>query len=573
MTSLAVANRSFAGRATMSSLTERLFAFLERSHARACAALLALSLACFLPGFVSLQPMDRDEPRFAQASKQMLETGDFVDIRFQDEARHKKPVGIHWLQSAAVASAEALGLPEARTAIAAYRLPSLIGAVAMVLLTYWAALAFTGRREALIAAAFIAASVILMVEARLAKTDAVLGACSVAAMGALARAYLARGVARLPFSTVLIFWVAIGFGILIKGPMIVMFAGLCALALSIRERSARWLAPLRPWLGLAIVLLFTAPWFIAIAVKSGGAFYSAAIGDDLLGKVGTGQQSHWGPPGYYLVAFFATAWPMAAFTAMAIPFMWRSRADDAIAFLIAWIAPSWVLFEAFSTKLPHYVMPLYAALAVATVMAMSRGEVGPHRRGAKAVALLIPFIPIGLTLGLVAAAWHLGDPLPLAALPVLGAASLVAVLAWVSFSRANIAEASLAGIASSALIAIGVLGLAQPLLHALKLSPRLAEVARSLDCPQPRIGTLGYREPSLVFLTRTDLRMLNNAAEAALFLSEGGCGVVFVESRHEAGFRAEIDRRGLQPALKTRVAGFNINGGRRVDIGAYVSGP
>src|SRR5918995_1126344 len=123
-----------------------LLAAAEASHLRVCALLLVMSLACFLPGFASLQPMDRDEPRYAQASKQMLETGDFVDIRFQDEARHKKPVGIHWLQSAAVASAEALGLPEARTAIAAYRLPSLIGAVAMVLLTYWAALAFTGRR-------------------------------------------------------------------------------------------------------------------------------------------------------------------------------------------------------------------------------------------------------------------------------------------------------------------------------------------------------------------------------------------------------------------------------------------
>ena len=77
------------------SLLARLFAFVERSHGRACAALVALALVCFLPGFASLQPMDRDEPRFAQASKQMLETGDFVDIRFQDEARHKKPVGIY----------------------------------------------------------------------------------------------------------------------------------------------------------------------------------------------------------------------------------------------------------------------------------------------------------------------------------------------------------------------------------------------------------------------------------------------------------------------------------------------
>src|SRR5687768_13245197 len=176
MTSLAVADRSTMGRPAASSLAERLMAFVARSHARACAALLVISLACFLPGFGSLQPMDRDEPRFAQASKQMLETGDFVDIRFQDEARHKKPIGIYWIQSATVALAEAAGLPDARTTIGLYRVPSLVGALATVLLTYWAALAFLARRGAFLAAALMGGSIILMVEARLAKTDAVLTA-------------------------------------------------------------------------------------------------------------------------------------------------------------------------------------------------------------------------------------------------------------------------------------------------------------------------------------------------------------------------------------------------------------
>ena len=62
-------------------------------------ALLALlCLAIFLPGLASVPPLDRDEPRFAEASRQMLESGDFVNIRFQDEPRLKKPVGIYWLQ-------------------------------------------------------------------------------------------------------------------------------------------------------------------------------------------------------------------------------------------------------------------------------------------------------------------------------------------------------------------------------------------------------------------------------------------------------------------------------------------
>ena len=67
-----------------------------------------------LPGFFNIPPIDRDEARFAQATKQMVESGDLVDIRFQDDVRYKKPVGIYWMQAAVVETAAALGLPRAR---------------------------------------------------------------------------------------------------------------------------------------------------------------------------------------------------------------------------------------------------------------------------------------------------------------------------------------------------------------------------------------------------------------------------------------------------------------------------
>src|SRR5207248_10805322 len=96
---------------------------------RPYALLAALCFALYLPGIATLPPLDRDEARFAQATRQMLETGDFLRIRFQDEARNKKPAGIYWLQAAAVG---ALSSPAA-TAIWPYRLPSLLGAIAAVL--------------------------------------------------------------------------------------------------------------------------------------------------------------------------------------------------------------------------------------------------------------------------------------------------------------------------------------------------------------------------------------------------------------------------------------------------------
>src|SRR5437764_15489027 len=98
---------------------------------RPYALLAALCFALYLPGIAAIPPLDRDEARFAQASRQMLETGDFLRIRFQDEARNKKPAGIYWLQAASVA---AFSAPESN-AIWPYRLPSISWALCAGLLT------------------------------------------------------------------------------------------------------------------------------------------------------------------------------------------------------------------------------------------------------------------------------------------------------------------------------------------------------------------------------------------------------------------------------------------------------
>src|SRR5262245_49648152 len=110
--------------------------------------LLVAALLSFLPGFCGIPPVDRDEARFAQATKQMIESGDYADIRFRDEGRYKKPPGAYWLQATSVEAARALGVDRALTTIWLYRLPSLAGAVGAVWLTYWCALALMSTRAA-----------------------------------------------------------------------------------------------------------------------------------------------------------------------------------------------------------------------------------------------------------------------------------------------------------------------------------------------------------------------------------------------------------------------------------------
>jgi 4-amino-4-deoxy-L-arabinose transferase-like glycosyltransferase len=75
------------------------FDYAAASNRRAATALLLVCLLGFLPGIFQIPPVDRDEAYFAQATKQMIETGDYVDIRYQDDVRYRKPVGIYWLQA------------------------------------------------------------------------------------------------------------------------------------------------------------------------------------------------------------------------------------------------------------------------------------------------------------------------------------------------------------------------------------------------------------------------------------------------------------------------------------------
>src|SRR4051812_11650453 len=302
--------------------------FVAASQIRAVALLIACGLVLFLPGFFNIPPIDRDEPRFAQATKQMVETSDFVDIRFQDEVRYKKPVGIYWLQAAAVETASAMGLPRAQVRIWLYRIPSLIGAIGAVLLTYWAALAFVTRRGAILAALMLCGSVLLGAEARLAKTDAMLLLTVVAAMGALARVYLSwqRGEDPIhpPWSHPAIFWTALAAGILLKGPLILMFVVLTIISLAILDRSAAWLWRLRPVWGLIWMLVLVLPWFVAIFWRAGDMFFADSIGGDMLSKLAA-QESHGAPPGSYLLLFWVTFWPRAPLAGMALPAGWGGR--------------------------------------------------------------------------------------------------------------------------------------------------------------------------------------------------------------------------------------------------------
>jgi 4-amino-4-deoxy-L-arabinose transferase-like glycosyltransferase len=550
-----------------------LFAFATASHARAVAFLILISLISFLPGFFNIPPVDRDEARVAQATKQMIETGEYIDIRFQDEVRYKKPVGIYWMQAGVVRAAEAAGFPQARSTIWLYRVPSLIGAIGAVLLTYWAALAFVAQRSAFLAGLMLATSLLLGIEARLAKTDAMLLMCCVAAMGVMARAYLTQSTGRdIPWRHALILWTALAAGILLKGPLILMVVALAALFLAIADRSARWLLRLRPLVGVLWVLLLVLPWFVAIMGRAGESFLQDSVGQDLFAKIFKGQETHGAPPGYYLVLFWLTFWPAAPLAAVAAPAVWRHRRELPMRFLLAWVVPCWIVFELVVTKLPHYVLPLYPAVAILIAREIERRDLSdnPHLTRFTVMwpifAAVIPAAAVWLVLYIRGQFAWLAWP--------FGAAGLIfGFYAWRLYDVEGAERSLLRASLSMLLMGIATLGVAVPLMRPVFPSAALMDFVHNTECPNPLIAAAGFHEPSLVFLLGTRTRLVDGST-AAEILRGGDCRYAIIESRQDRAFAQRAEQIGLRYSLRGRLENsFNFNGGRSVSFAIYRTGP
>jgi 4-amino-4-deoxy-L-arabinose transferase-like glycosyltransferase len=549
-----------------------LFDYAAGSNRRAPALLVAVALLAFLPGFFQIPPVDRDEAYFAQATKQMIETGDYVDIRYQDDVRYRKPVGIYWMQAAVVNAATALGMHHARTTIWLYRMPSLIGAIGAVLATYWCALAFVSRRGAVLAALMMAASPLLGVEARLAKTDAVLLLTVIVVMGVLARAYLAplRGDGRrVGVGLLAVLWTALAVSILVKGPLILMIAGLAVVTLSVIDRSARWLLSLRPLFGIAWLLLLVLPWFVAIYARVGREFLMASVGEDMLAKVANAQDAHGAPPGLYFLLFFVTFFPASMLAGLAAPAVWAVRREPAARFLLAWLVPSWIVFELVVTKLPHYVLPLYPAIAILIAGAVE-SKVLSQRVWLLRGVMWWFLVPIIMSLLAIVGAVVINRDLALLAWPFFAAATVCGLRAWQLFHEDGAERSFMRATAAAVLMAIGIYAVVVPSLDPAFPSVALAQVLRDSNCERPLAASVGYEEPSLVFLAGAKTRF-TDASGAADFLMEGNCRFAFVDTRQERTFALRAEAIGLRYDRGPRVAGYNISIGRPITLAVFQS--
>lgn len=551
-----------------------------------------LCLVCYLPGLFSIPAIDRDEARFAQASRQMLESvllpeegrdpvlhaGGIVVPMVGGKPRINKPPLVYYLQGASVA-VFTVGEP-VRDAIWMYRVPGVVCAVLSVLLTWRLGLRMFDARAAALGAALLAVCPLMVVDAHMARADQLLLVTVLATQTLLWKAWgTIEAEGRLRVVDGVLLWAAVAGGIMAKGPVTPMVAILTAVGLAFA--TGRWslLWRLRPLTGVAVVAVICGPWVYAVGSMVGWETYLSTIVDETLGRVGEVRDGHFGLPGYHAVLSAALLWPGSLLTLAGLLRAWRRgglwrRAPRRVLgvrpaerFLLAWIVPSWVVFELVLTKLPHYTMPMYPALALISARAVMGAAALPGMRtfGARFGVRLWGFI--GMVLALAASyvvardlhglPWYFG----LIYIPCAMAAGTLFQTFTVRRAGVDHLELLNSGIRVAVALAVILFQMSLPLARSLWNTERIMAEVRSIDpAGQRPLATIGYHEDSLTFATRARIDRINfEQAEAWLGSRPGGLLIVPTDRVKELANVDVLTSGWSKP-------GFNYSNGKLVDL-------
>ncbi len=466
------------------------------------AILSALALV-YLLGNDAIQLWDRDEPRYAQTSRQMLASGDWVVPRFLDTVRTAKPVLIYWCQASAMA---VLG----DNAFAA-RLPSAVAMLVTLALLAGAMAREVGSNRALWTAFVFGTCGLAIGSAKMCLTDSVLLLFTTIGQLCIYRIWR-YGVT--PW-TAIVLGVTIGLAGLTKGPVAVGVHVMTILLLALIDwrvrppertpfSAAQFPIVVPAVLAVAFVVVF--PWLYLIQDRSPG-FLTQSISHDVIERARSGHEGHRWPPGFYTVAVWATFFPWSLLLPAAAVNAWRQRHQPATRFAVAAIVGPWIMFELVAGKLPHYVLPAYPALAYLVADMLIRASRGAFKDLRKwdfkiAVwiwALLVTVLGFGGWAGVVLAKqYDAGLMLAASLLAVAGGLTGVATAIGIQRNRA-FAAARAMGIGMMAMIAVASL-MYLPRYEPLRISSRIVQVMTAAGMQPGEHGMMiDYKEPSLAF--------------------------------------------------------------------------
>ncbi len=532
----------------------------------ACA--LALAAIClFWLGNGSHSLWDRDEPRYATATREMIERGDYAVPTFNGINRYDKPILIYWLMAVPM---RLFGANE----FSARAVAGLAGAANILLVFLLARRLGCRRRTAAIAAAAAALSPLIFIISKAATTDSVLVLTVLAAM------FLHEEQRRMGFSWArhLGFWAVMALSILVKGPVGPAVVGLGALMWGVWERRAARRTAHREFpypsednrppfdephprprpsrflplpIGVLLLLAITLPWAWLAWQRTEGEFFFVSIGRHVIERASRSLESHKGPFVYYLPVLLAALAPILAPGLAALRWAWRERSHSpALRFLWSWLVPGFVMFSAAKTKLPHYIAPLLPAMFL--MFALWWEETGGHGKPSpdqqKSANGVFPWrgwwrvgAAASLLFGIAAAAgipvaiWRTPFNIILAPALVMAAALGVGFIGagWLWWRGNGPRGTAFAMIGwAAALLTVLLWGL--PRLEPLRPSKNLMTSLRAEAPPAAHLMAVDFQEPTLVFywgarvemMGRDDyakgIRALSDAsAPAALVCPEG----------------------------------------------------
>lgn len=487
----------------------------RRRYARLVSLVILAAVVVYLVGNGAVPLWDRDEPRYATASRYMAEHGDWVVPQFLGQPRTAKPILIYWLQAGAM---QLLGPTEF-----AARLPSVVSMTLTLALLAVALPSLVGRRRAAWTVFVLATSVLAIVTAKMSLTDATLLLFVTASQLCLYRAWLGRR----DWLTFAALGLSVGAAGLTKGPVVLAFCGATLATLL----AMRWSDPKRAgtspataprvgaigWtarLGLTLLLVAAtlAPWLWMIEQRLPGYILNT-LHKEIFLRGTQAAEGHTGPPGFYLLTVWGTFFPWCLLLPAALVLGWRHRASPPLRFALAAVVGPWLFLEIYVTKLPHYLVSVFPflSLLVADLVVRTRRHMVEEtsNRGFRIGVVAWRGAVLLLALGAGAAMFIETQP------PVVLVGLLVLAALAFEYGR-TVHRAMLAQRMTIAAVVMGVgawlvvlvaHSLILPYLGFLQISPRIAallHVDGATD--QPDVRMIDYKEPSLGFYQGGSIR-------------------------------------------------------------------
>ena len=486
----------------------------------------AIVLLVWLTGSVlglgSLSFAEPDEPRFAEATRQMFLRGDFLTPYFNGIPRFEKPILFYWMQAITFA---VIGPGET-----AARLPSALAGLGCLLLTFAIGRRLLGETAGLTGAVVLATTFRFVVWTRQGLTDIPVMFFIMAALYAWLRALDEPAHRR---ALALAGWSAVGLAALTKGPVAVLPVLILA-AYLIATRQWQGFRGLHVPSGVLVSAAITVPWYAWMMRLHGRAFVDFALGYEILARYGYAGATF--PSANRSFLWYAAIYPgdaapwtlfVAAGAALAV---WRFRRCDpaerrALVFLATWFGTVIAVFASAQFKVTHYILPAYPAASLFAGYLIDRAT----SRSDPAPALLWR-LPFGLTIAALAAITAIlalfmhrvfGTPWLSDGMagPFVLAFATIAAIVFGARGRRLKAFSALAGgvaVATACLAAITAPRDLQRYQPMRALGERVAPLAPAGD----RIGLYGrFGASSLIYYGRHNIVWIDAPEQAAAFMS------------------------------------------------------